>query len=227
MSATVAPAVSLSTTPSSAGSQFATRLALVAGAEESLRAVEEAFVVFVIAHAAAGAERLGHLRLAEVARGEDFEAAAQEHGAVLVGQHQGVLVGQLVAQGGRVVGDVATCGLVVEPFPHVAFGGAGALGEFGRGERSGACHGLVEAQFVADVHQGAGHGDAHVGNGLCTNASSFCSLMVTVSSRVRGMSSTRGAPGPPVGSARSVLAVAQVRQDAGWAVGCQKSGLGR
>ena len=182
---------------------------MVPGSEEPLRAAEESFVVFVIVDALPGAERLGHLRLPEVARGQHFEPAAKEHRAVLVGQDHGVFVGQLVAGGGRVVRDVACCGLVVQPLADIPLGGSGGVGEFGRGERPGTGHRLVQAEFVTDVHQGAGDRHAHVGHGLVHERVEllFGSIVSRFPPGFEWMSSTRGAPGPPVGCARSVLAV--------------------
>ena len=139
---------------------------LVPGSEEPLGAAEESFVVFAVVDALPGAERLGHLRLPEVARGQHFEPAAEEHRAVLIGQDHGVFVGQLVAGGGRVERDVACCGLVVQPLADIPLGGSGGVGELGRGERPGTGHRLVQAELVTDVHQGAGDRHAHVGHGL-------------------------------------------------------------
>ena len=105
----------------------------------------------------AGAEGLRHLGLGAQDGGHDLEAPGDEGRAVLVGQGQGLLRGQRVAPAGGVVGHVAAGGLVEEPLPDVALGGAGAPGQLGRGEGAGPGQGLVEAQPVADHDQrGAG-----------------------------------------------------------------------
>ena len=55
------------------------------------------------------------------------KAPAEEDRAVLVGDHHGLLGGQLEGAVGRVVDDVAAGRLVAEPFPDVALGGTGAF----------------------------------------------------------------------------------------------------
>jgi hypothetical protein len=138
----------------------------VAGPEEPLDPGEQPRVVGVPADPGAGAERVDDQVVVGVAGGDGLERAGQEDRAVLVGEDHGVLGGQVVGAVGRVVADVATGGLVGEPFAHVALGRAGPLRERGRGDRPGSGHRLVQAQPVAQVQQQPGDGRAHVDHRL-------------------------------------------------------------
>jgi hypothetical protein len=136
----------------------------VAGAEEPLGALPEVGVVLVPAEAVAGADGLGDPRLVLAGRGGDLEGAGHERRAGLVGQGESLLLGQAVAVGGRVVGDVAAGRLAAQPLGQVALAGAGAGGQLGRGGRAGGGQSLVEAQPVAGDDRGRGEHRAQVGD---------------------------------------------------------------
>ena len=85
-SATVPPASSLPTTPSSAGSQVADQVRVVAGAEEPLAALEHVVGVLVPADARAGPRGLGDPGRVRDGAERDLEEAGQVRGAVGVGQ---------------------------------------------------------------------------------------------------------------------------------------------
>ena len=117
-SATRPPARSLSSTPSSAGSQRGDEVRGVAGAEQQLAAEEHVVVVLVPAHPGTGAERLGDPRLgAQRAEGE-HEGARQVEGALGVGEGERLLGGEVERAGRRVVLDVAACGLPAPATPR-------------------------------------------------------------------------------------------------------------
>ena len=92
----------------------------VPGPEEPLAAVEDVRVLLVPAHAGAGAERLLDPRLGPQRAERELERAGQEDRPVRVGQREGLLVGQRVAVGARVVLDVAAGGLPAQPLGDVA-----------------------------------------------------------------------------------------------------------
>src|SRR2546423_14199682 len=119
-SATVAPTLSFSSTPSRAGSQEVTRLALVAGAEESLAAGVHAGVVLVPAEAGAALEGGLDAGLRPERCRRQLEGAADERRAVLVGERLGLLGRQQVLAGAGDVLHVAAGRLAVQPSPHVA-----------------------------------------------------------------------------------------------------------
>jgi hypothetical protein len=80
--------------------------------------------------------------------------AYSEHGRVLGGQRE--------RPRGRVVLQVAQAGLDRQPFLQVTLDQAGPLGQPGRGQRSGARHGRVQAQPVTDGDRQAARGDGRV-----------------------------------------------------------------
>ena len=91
-SATFAPRSSFSTTPLERGHPFGDQVGPVAGAEEPLRAAEEAVVVLVPAHSLAGAERLQDPVLVRVEGRDQLERTEDVDGAVLVGERERLLV---------------------------------------------------------------------------------------------------------------------------------------
>jgi hypothetical protein len=80
----------------------------VAGAEEPLGALPQVGVVPVPAEAVAGADGLGDPGLVLDGRGGELEGAGNERRAGLVGQGEGLLLGQVVAVGRRSRGHLAT-----------------------------------------------------------------------------------------------------------------------
>ena len=113
---------------------LAQQVRLVAGPEEPLDAAEQAVAVLAPADALAGLEGLGQLRLVGEHGGQRIEAARHVDGAVLVGEHGGLLGRQRERAGRRVVGDEAGRRLRGQPLAHVALVRAGLGGELGRGE---------------------------------------------------------------------------------------------
>ena len=126
----------------------------VARAEELLAADEHVLVVLVPAHALAGAEVIGDAVVGLEHAQRQHERARRVHGAVGVGQHEGLLLGQRVAVAGRVVLHVAAGRLAAQPLRDVPRVGAGPRGELpGRGRP--ADQRLVQAELVPD-HRSAG-----------------------------------------------------------------------
>ena len=160
------PGPQLAHHPVQGGEPLAHQVGGVAGAEQPQRAGKQPVVVLVPADPGAGADRVREPAVVGVAGRDDLERAAQEDRAVLVGEHHGLLGRQLEGAVGRIVGHVAAGRLVAEPLTDVPFGGTGAGGQRGRGDRAGARHGLVETEPVADVQQQPRDGRAHVGDRL-------------------------------------------------------------
>jgi hypothetical protein len=65
-----------------------------------------------------------------------------------------------------VIDDIAAGRLRVQPFAHVTLGAAGAPGEFGRGQRAGSSHRLVEAERLAEADHDAAIGGGEIADGL-------------------------------------------------------------
>ena len=120
--------------------------------------VEQVVVVLVPAEAVTGDEALGDVVLGEHGRARRLEHAALVDGAVLVGQHRGVLGRQAVGLGLGVVLDIAAGALAGQPLAHVALVGAGALGQLGGRDGLAVGHRLVEAETEADHAQRHVHG---------------------------------------------------------------------
>ena len=121
----------------------------VAGPEEPFAAAEDVLVVVAPREPAAGPEPLGD-RVGGVDRADgDLERADHAGRAGLIGERDGVLVGQQ-EPAGAVVEQVAACRLGARPLAHVPLGGAGAAGQFRRGERPGTGHRPVQPELVAD-----------------------------------------------------------------------------
>jgi hypothetical protein len=120
----------------------------VAGPEEGLAAEEDVVVVFVPAHACAGAEGRGDAGFGPQRSERELEGARQVDGAVGIGEAVGLLGGEGES---AVVGDghVAAHGLAVQPFADRTDVGAGAVGELVGGERA-VSEGAVEAEPVPD-----------------------------------------------------------------------------
>lgn len=97
--------------------------------EQPLEAVIQPLVVVAPADAVAGAERVADLVGGGPHRGDDLEHAGHEHVGALVGEDQGVLVGQLERGVLGIVGDVASGHLVGQPLADVALGEPGAVRE--------------------------------------------------------------------------------------------------
>jgi len=135
------------------GQPGADQVGVVAGPEEALAPVEDVMAVLVPADAGAAAGGVGDPRCVEHRAQGDLEEAGQVGGTVFLGQRKRLLGRQRVAAAGGVVVHVAARGLRVQPFAHVALGGAGARGELGRGERAGAGQCAVQAELVAHHHQ--------------------------------------------------------------------------
>jgi hypothetical protein len=138
----------------------------VAGPEEPQDTGEQPVVVLLPADPRSGAERVHEDVVVGVARGDALEGAAQEHRAVLIGDHHGLLGRQLEGVVHRVVADVAACRLVAEPLTDVSLIGSGPRRERVRRDRPGARHRPVEAKAVADMQQQPRDGRAHVGDRL-------------------------------------------------------------
>ena len=128
---------SLSTTPSSAGSHSATRLRVVAGAEEPLAADVHVGVVLVPADAVAarGAASM-MLGASWTVPSAIWKKPGRNAGLDSSVSATACSARQRVAAGRRVVVDVAAGGLGVEPLAGVVLAGAGALGQLGRRGRA-------------------------------------------------------------------------------------------
>ena len=118
------------------------------------------------ADARAGPKRLGHLGLVLEHRRNDFEAAGHEGGAVFVGEHRSLLVVEREPAAGVGVVDVASRRLGREPFSQVALVEAGHDRQFRRGRGASRLQRFVEAEPVAQHHQGGAHGRPHVAGHL-------------------------------------------------------------
>src|SRR5690606_22117813 len=99
----------------------------------------------------AGAKGAQHLVFVEPDRGGHVPGRRDEYRAVLVGEDHGLLGRQLVGIASRVVHDVATGGLAVEPVAYIALGASGPLRDLGRAQRAGVAHRPVEAALVAET----------------------------------------------------------------------------
>ncbi len=138
----------------------------VAGPEESLGATEQAMVVLVPTHPLAAAKRLDDLLFVGIQRCDRVIHAEDVERAVFVRQRKRVLVRQRVAVALRVVGDIATRGLVSQPLTDVALSRARALRDFLRGQRPRMSHRFIEAELLADQHQRPADDRAHVRHSL-------------------------------------------------------------
>ena len=116
------------------------------------------------AHSRTGAERLGDLGLILHGRRGQLEGAGHECGALLLSEGERLHLAQQVTIGVGVVGDVAAGGLAAQPFPHVALGRGGALGQLRRAGRPGGGERLVQTKLVADDDVGSVEGGAKVGH---------------------------------------------------------------
>ncbi len=132
---------------------------------ERRHAAEQAAVVVAPGHALAAAERLERLVLVEPHRGRRVPGVRDVQRAVLVGQHQRLLRRQFVGVADRVVRDVAARRLRVEPLAHVARRAAGARSELVGAQRSGAGHGLVQAELGAEADHHAAVAGGEVADG--------------------------------------------------------------
>ena len=92
-----------------------------------------------------------------------LERAGHQERARLVGEHERVLGRQDVRRRLRVVDDEAARRLGVEPLAHVALLRAGPRGELSRLHRLAVGHGLVEAELVAERHEGSVERGAQLG----------------------------------------------------------------
>src|SRR6478735_1817523 len=121
----------------------------VAGSEEPFAAAEDVAVVVTPWKSAPGPETLGD-RVGGVHGSEgDLEGSDDAGGAGLVGEGDGMFLGEQEAAR-AVVHQVAACRLCARPFADVALGGSGAAGEVHRVEPTGSGHRAVEAELVAD-----------------------------------------------------------------------------
>src|SRR5580692_4388794 len=120
-------------------------MAAVVRAEESFGPDKEASVVFVPANSFAGLECGGDFRNALNRSFHRLKKSRQENGAAFVSQRQRLLRWQSEATGSGVIADESARGLRGEPLAHIALGGIGFRSEFGRGDRSCAGHGFVQA----------------------------------------------------------------------------------
>ena len=157
------PASSLATTPSSAGSHSATSDVAVADAERPLGAVPEAVVVLVPADALAVHEPLGQALARRDGGVRGLERAGHQERARLVGEDERVLGRQDVGRRLGVIDDEAARRLGVEPLAHVALLGAGPRGELRRHDGLAVGHRLVEAELVAERHEGGVERGAQLG----------------------------------------------------------------
>jgi hypothetical protein len=142
------------------------QVGVVPRAEETFGAGEQAGAMLVPAHALAGPERLGDLRFVYEARGQDLKAAGHEGGALLLGQHHGLLRRQREPAGLFVIVDVAGRRLSGQPFADTPLMGPGAGRQFRGGGRAQGRQTLVEPEPVAQHHRGRGHRRAHVADDL-------------------------------------------------------------
>jgi hypothetical protein len=129
------------------------QVGVVAGPEEPLAALVHVVVVLVPADSFAGPGGLGDPRRVDDRPEGDLEEAWQVCRAVRVGQRERLLGRKRVAAALRVVLDVPTGGLGVQPLPHVPLRSAGALGELRRRQRPGTGERLVETEPVAHHDQ--------------------------------------------------------------------------
>src|SRR5690606_6994546 len=84
----------------------------------------------------------------------------------LVGENHRLLGGQFVGIAGRVVDDIATGRLAIEPFAHIALCTSGPLGDLAGSHRAGIPHRAVEAALVAEADHHATEAGGKIANGL-------------------------------------------------------------
>ena len=131
-SATLAPALSFASTPSSAGIQLGNEVGIVAGPEEALGAREQALRMLVPADALAGSKRLGDLRLVEIDRLRDIECAGEKRRRTLFRERHHLFGRKRKGIFFGVVIDVTGCRLAGQPFTHIAFVQPGFFCQFRR-----------------------------------------------------------------------------------------------
>ena len=163
MSATVAPARSLSGHAVQRRDPGWDQVGEVAGPEELLASEEHVLVVLVPAHPGAGAERLGDARLGLQRAEREHERAGNIHGAVRVGQRERLLFGHRVGLRGGVVLHVPASRLPAQPFGDIPRAGPGPPGEL-FGARRTRRQRPVQAEPVPDNHVPGREGGPQVGD---------------------------------------------------------------
>ena len=121
----------------------------VARAEEHLGPGEYVLVVLVPAHAGAGPERVGDLRLGPQRAQREQERTRQVQRSVRVGQRERLLLGQREPPGGGIAADVPARRLPAQPFRDVPRVGSGPPRQLLRGGRP-LGQAAVQAQAVPD-----------------------------------------------------------------------------
>src|SRR5688572_19750967 len=104
----------------------------VARTEEAFGAAEQVTVMFMPANAASRAERLLNLRLVAEAGGDDLKGATEENGTCLCRQRQTLLRRKDILPVSRVVGDVSSGGVRIQPLPDIALVGSSARCQLSR-----------------------------------------------------------------------------------------------
>ncbi len=96
--------------------------------------------MLVPAHAPAGAKCIGDLRFIFETRRDDVEGA----GNIERSERKRLLRRELIALRGRIVGDIAACGVGVEPLTDIALRRIRFLRQFRRRQSARARHGLIQ-----------------------------------------------------------------------------------
>src|SRR5690606_41610258 len=108
-------------------------------------------MAIVPGHAIARAECVEHPVLVEPYGSGDVPRRRDENGAVLVGENHRLLGGQFVGIAGRVVDDIATGRLAIEPFAHIALCTSGPPGDLAGSHRAGIPHRAAAAALRAEA----------------------------------------------------------------------------
>ena len=160
------PACRRATTSGIAGSQLSDQAVLVDRAVHRLQRARQFGTELGKGNAFARLEGADQSRGHREQSGKALEQAAEVVLRRLVGQEQGVLVGQHERVGGGVVLDVAGARHHREPFLDVPGSDARALGKRIDAQHPGSGHGLEQAAPIADEQQPCGQGGADVADQL-------------------------------------------------------------
>jgi hypothetical protein len=138
----------------------------VSGFEESPAPLEHVVTVLVTADTVAGEK--GVLDALDVSGcvERNLEAAGDERGACLVGEHRRLLGAERIGAAVSVVANEAAGRLGAQPFADIPLGGPGPPRELGRSERPGRSEGPLEAEAIADHDERGVDGRAELNDGL-------------------------------------------------------------
>src|SRR5271167_3930779 len=102
--------------------------------------------MLVPAHAFTGSESFSDALFGSPTCPQYIEDATEKDRAVLVGQRERLLFRKFVVPRGRVIDNVPTCHLIVQPFPNVSLGCPGPFSHLCGSNRPRARHRLVKPQ---------------------------------------------------------------------------------